>query len=119
MVKVKPTNFLPDIAPLKIANKAKRVIESFLEEECTPSVGFSPKRSARMRKAIIEGVKAAISVNWNEDRSISTFSLAYELRDIADGHRNAHRKSVANNLEILSGLLESIATPLRKKSKNI
>ena len=49
----------PQIEKLDITEPEKRILESFLETECSPTSELSPSKARKMREKIIEEVEEA------------------------------------------------------------
>ena len=49
----KPKDFSREVDSLPVADTVKRVVETFLEAECTPTAWLDPKRAKRLRKRIL------------------------------------------------------------------
>jgi hypothetical protein len=102
-----------------IPEKAKRIIEAFLDSECEVTIDQGPSRAARLRAIIVKNVGMAISiaqVNEDEDRGesadtkqVQVSALVKELRVIARAYQKEKRYKIATRLGMLAGMLESIS----------
>ncbi|MCX6721096.1 MAG: hypothetical protein NT026_00610 [Candidatus Staskawiczbacteria bacterium] len=120
MSKVRDFSF--DLDQLAIAQKAKRVIEGFLDAECTPSAGFNPAKANKLRRAIMREVSCVAPCRADlppdDTDSMATYVLSRALADAAEGHRNENRNGLADKLEELAELIRDVASkPRQRKSK--
>jgi hypothetical protein len=108
----------PEIARLPIAEKAKRVIETFLDAECGPGIAMTPRRADKRRRILMREIRMIsndVLANGNYEKA-ATRSLAAGFLVTADDHRLQGRELMADKLEELSWLLMAVATDLRPRS---
>ena len=109
--------FIPKVKDLLIAQKAKRVIEGFLDAECSPNIALSPSKAERLRRGIIKHVwivSEHLVLSGKYEKAV-TWALASELEEVATANRAQGRKGVAARLEILAELLRSVITKSKSK----
>jgi len=101
------------ISDLPIAEKAKRVIEIFLEEEFIPSNNSDPQRDKKIKKRIIKHICFASQeiAAYNGFDKIPTLFFSYQLSKLAEYSHPA----IGIKLDALAELLKSTVRSRRKK----
>jgi len=109
----KPKDFSYSVNSLRVANTVKRVVETFLEAECTPRVWLDPKRAKRLQKMILWDVgccaEIAIEHGPPQREKAATRALASRLQDCAAVHLARGRRDVSARLEILAEMVVAVA----------
>ena len=110
-------DFDPDIDGLPIAKKAKRVLETFLDTECSPGATLSPKQAKRRRQQIIEITRSvAEGAIAYEGQAAATVSLYTGLMEASTAERWFRHTGFAIQLADLANSFKAVAT--HKRSRN-
>jgi len=104
-----PSEFSADVESLPIAQKAKRVVETFLELECTPGINLSPRRAKWLRECFLGVIESCAEVAFDERefKTAPTISVAHEIESL---HQVDHRSFVSIKLLELADMLRAIAS---------
>ena len=102
-----------EIDSLPIAEKAKRVLDSFLEAQFTPSPSLPPRRAKKLRQRILCIVEHIAEIYNLGQGNTATISLYTGLMDACEIERLEGHDRIADLLADLAYAFKSVATHRR------
>jgi hypothetical protein len=103
--------FYRGLADLPVAESAKRMIDGFLEDECTPCITLNPRKAKQIKKTILEEISLSLRFcppcSETKACNINTLYLANSLRLVAKKYREAGKLLYWKIFESLADMLIS------------
>ncbi len=113
-----------DVDALSIAEKAKRVLQGFLNTECSPNAYLSPRDAESLRRSIMDDVRIAVESRSGTYPNVSTGAIAHELSSVAESQKQSKRPGPNGKsglhpdlLESLAEMFRNVASPRSKKKR--